>query len=122
MVWAVVGGFVLLVLGLVAFFFRSNGGGDDGAGTRATDDGFFVRGFPSGSRIFWRARVNGTMRDGTADIAGGETFVYTGGTPTDIAIKNVGAALAGSVIGPVSSGPPSSDDDDGPFAGLPSAY
>jgi hypothetical protein len=120
MIWAVVGGFVLLVVGLAAFFLRSNGNGGDRL--RATDDGFFVRGFPSGSRIFWRARVNGTMRDGTAELVGDETFVYTGGTPTDIAIKNLGGALA-PVMGPVSSGPPSSDDDgDSGFGGFPSAY
>ena len=111
-----IGGVVGIVVLFMLFRSPSSGGGSR---TRATDDGFFVRGFPRGSRIFWRARVNGTMRDGTADISGGETFVYTGGTPTDIAVKNIGAAAV--IAAPVSSPPPSSDDSS-PFDGFPSAY
>ena len=113
MVWAVVAGFVLVVGGLVAFFLRSNG---SGGGTRTTDDGFFVSGFSTGSRVRWRARVNGSWRSGVAEIAGDETFVYTGGAPTDIEIEGADGALPA----PVSSGPPSSDDSS--FGGFPSAY
>ena len=120
MVWAVVAGFVLVVGGLVAFFLRSNGSG--GGGTRTTDDGFFVSGFSTGSRVRWRARVNGSWRSGVAEIAGDETFVYTGGSPSEIQIEDAGGAPSA----PVSSGPPSSDDDDGGggggFDGFPSAY
>jgi hypothetical protein len=118
MVWVLAAGFVILLGGLIAFFLRSNGSG--GGQTRTTDDGFFVRGFPTGSRIRWRAYANGGWRNGVAEIAGDETFVYTGGSPSEIQIESAGEALSA----PVSSGPPSSDDDvgGGGFDGFPSAY
>ena len=119
MMWAIVGGFAVLLVGLVAFLFRSNG---SGGRTRVAADGFFVRERRPGDRVRWRARVNGTWRSGTADIAGEETFVYTGGTPTEIEIEDADAAFVAPSAPVSSAAPPSSNDDDSGFTGFPSAY
>jgi hypothetical protein len=122
--WAI-GAVALFGIGFLYWLLRSNNDGpdvsslDDGH-TRIVKDGFFIHGFLSGGRVRWRARVGDSWKSGVADIAGAETFVYTGGTPTEIQIEGGGAAV---VAAPVSSSPPSSDDDDdSPFAGIPSAY
>jgi len=124
--WVIAGVGALVGIVVLWLLFRTNGGGgaDDGLGdgrARLAADGFFVRGFPAGSRVHWRAKVNGTSRSGVAEIAGAETFVYTGGTPSDVELKSIGGAIAAPASAPVSSGPPSSNDDS-PFDGFPSAY
>jgi hypothetical protein len=123
----VIGAAALFGVGLLWWFLRSDRDGDevssldDDGRTRLAKDGFFVRGVAAGTRVRWKARVNGTWRTGTADMTGDETFVYTGATPTDVEIQVAGSAPV--VSAPVSSSPPSSnDDDDGPFVGIPSEY
>ncbi len=113
-VLAVVG--ALCVGGLLFSFLR---GGASGTSTRVGADGFFLRGYDPGTRVRYRVRVNGTWRDGEAEITSSETFVYTGATPTELEIVDVegGAALTSDRPSP----PPSSGSDD-VFSGFPSAY
>lgn len=122
----VIGAAALFGVGLLWWFLRSDReepevtGLEDGR-TRLAKDGFFVRGVSAGSRVRWKARVNGTWRSGTADMTGEETFVYTGATPSEVEIVGVGGALPAPVVSP----PPSSsndDDSDSGFSGFPSAY
>jgi len=122
---AIVAVAALVGAGILWMIIRQSRGGNDGGGledgrARVAADGFFVRAFPAGSRVHWRALVNGTWRTGVAEIAGGETFVYTGGTPSEIELKSIGGAAPAPVSAPA---PSSSNDDDGSaFAGFPSAY
>ena len=127
MEWAIVGGFAVLLVGLVAFFLRSGGGAavsslPPGGRTRLVKDGFFVIGdWPRGTDVRCRARVNGTWRPMVAHTAGPETFVYTGATPTEVEIVDVVVDEAPSVPS-VDVSPPSSDDGGSSFDGFPSAY
>ena len=125
---AIVAVAALVGVGILLLIIRQSRGGNDGGGledgrARVAADGFFVRAFPAGSRVHWRALVNGTWRTGVAEIAGSETFVYTGGTPSEIELKSIGG---GAVPAPVSAPAPSSSNDDDSssdaFAGFPSAY
>jgi hypothetical protein len=126
MLWAILAVGAVLVVGLVWMFLRSDRSDDDDVSSledgraRPAADGFFVTGFPAGSRIRWTANVSGARKNGVAEIAGAETFVYTGGTPSEITLQGLGAAPVHAP--PPSSGPPSSNDDDSPFTGFPSAY
>ena len=129
--WVIAGVGGLVGIVVLWLLFRSNGSAGDDSGmedgrTRIAADGFFVQGFSPGSRVHWRAMVNGTWRTGVAEIAGAETFVYTGGTPSDVQLKSIGAGIAAApVSAPApssSSSSSSSDDDSSPFDGFPSAY
>jgi hypothetical protein len=113
--WAIVGLAAVLGTGLLFLLFRSGGGGR----TRLGSDGFFVRG-DAGRRVRYRVCVNGTWREGVAELTGGETFVYTGATPTEVQILG-----ADDVAAPIPSSTVSSRDDSNDssgFAGFPSAY
>ena len=120
---------LLLGGGLLWWFLRDDRESSGGAGiedgrTRVAPDGFFVLGYRVGLHVRWRARVDGVSRSGVAVSSGMETFVYTGGMPTDIEILGFSAAAppVAMTAPPSSSSSSSSSDDDSPFSGFPSAY
>jgi hypothetical protein len=114
--WAIVGLAAVLGTGLLFLLFRSG----DGGRTRLGSDGFFVRG-EAGRRVRYRVCVNGTWREGVAELTGGETFVYTGATPTEVQILGADA-ISAPMPSSSSSVPSSNDDQSSGFAGFPSAY
>ncbi len=116
-VLAIVG--ALVVGGLLYGFLR---GGASGTRTRLGPDGFFLSGYDSGTRVRYRVRVNGTWRDGEAEVTSGETFVYTGATPSEVEILDVEGGMAPSSSAPSIPPPPSSGGSDDSFTGFPSAY
>ena len=88
----------LAVLGWI--FGRRRGsaaGGDSGAMTRVTEDGFFVRlpGARVGSRVRYACKLDGAAVEDVVPFDGAEeTFVYTGARPAAIRILEIVAGTA----------------------------